>query len=177
MKLFVLLLFLMAAAFSSARAQTSYADVAAAETPPPAGSTVVTSAELHMDQMTHTAIFTGNVVVVGSEFHMTCEAMTVYFTAVNKINTIVAQGNVIILQPGRITHCGHAIYYRDDDKFVLTEEPDILDNNNEIQAPEITIYRTKKSLFTKGPTKTTLKNGVGSSTNSTSSPPAPGAPK
>ena len=176
MKFLFFLFSLAILGFTSVRAQT-YADIAAAETPPPAGSTVVNSDELHMDQTTHTAIFTGNVVVIGSDFHMTCEEMTVYFTTANKINTIVSQGKVIILQPGRVTHCGHAVYYRDDDKFVLTDQPDILDNNNEIAAPEITIYRTKKSLYTKGPTKTTIKNGVGSSTNSTKTAPAPGAPK
>jgi lipopolysaccharide export system protein LptA len=172
MKIFALLSCLLLSGFGTLRAQTSYADVAAAETPPPAGSTVVTSDELQMDQATHTAVFTGNVVVVGTEFHMTCEEMTVYFTTANKINTIVSQGKVIILQPDRVTNCGHAVYYRDDDKFVLTDQPDILDNNNEISAPEITIYRTKKSLSTKGPTKTTIRNGIGSSTNSTAAPSA-----
>ena len=52
---------------------------------------------------------------------MTCQEMTVYFTNDNKVDTIIATGDVIITQPDRVTHCGHAEYFHDDDKFVLTE--------------------------------------------------------
>ena len=151
---------------------TPNVDPSSPDTPPP-GATVITSDELRMDQLAHTAVFTGTVVVVGSNFNMTCELMTVYFNNANKINTIVAEGNVVIIQPGRITHCGHAIYYHDKDKFDLTDQPDILDNKNEIKAPEIIIYRMKKELITKGRTKTTIIEGIGASTNSTPNPAQP----
>jgi lipopolysaccharide export system protein LptA len=152
--------------------QTDSGDVNGTDTAPP-GTTVITSDDLHMDQIAHTAIYTGNVVVVGTNFHMTCEEMTVYFTTANKIEHIVAQGNVVILQPGRITHCGQAVYYHDEDKFVLTDQPDILDNNNEIQAPKITIFRTTKKLVTEGRTKTLIiDRGNGSSTNTVATPAA-----
>jgi lipopolysaccharide export system protein LptA len=137
-----------------------------------AGTTIITSDALHMDQVAHTAIYTGNVVVDGTNFHLTCEEMTVYFTNGNKINVINAEGNVVINQPGRITHCGQAVYYRDEDKFVLTDQPDILDNNNEISAPKITIYRTTKKLETEGRSTTKIINRGGSSseTNTVANP-------
>jgi lipopolysaccharide export system protein LptA len=170
-------LLVFALTVATASAQTDSEDTTNAETPA-AGSTVITSDELHMDQQTHTAIFTGNVVVNGDQFKMTCQEMTVYSTTANKIEHIVADGNVVIIQPGRITHCGHAIYYRDEDKFVLTDQPDILDNQNEIQAPTITIFRTKKELITQGRTRTKIIQGPGGSTNSVATPivatPTPG---
>ncbi len=152
------LFFCLFFALALSRVNGQSTDVGNPDTPP-AGATVITSDELHMDQVGHTAIFTGNVVVVGNNFNMKCDEMTVYFTNDSKIDNIVAKGNVVIIQPGRITHAGQAQYFRSDDKFVLTDQPVILDNKNQIEAPEITIYRTKQSLETKGRTKTTIIEG------------------
>jgi len=161
-----LLLLLLACALP-VRAQTG--DSLAPETPPP-GSTIVNADELHADQVSHTAIFTGNVIVTGTNFNMTCEEMTIIFTKENKIDNIVAKGNVVITQPDRITHSGQAQYFQDEDKIVLTDQPTILDNKNQIWAPVITIFRTKQSMFTTGRTKTLLVNGMGSANATTPSP-------
>ncbi len=129
-----------------------------AETPPP-GATVITSDELHSDQSTHISIFTGNVVVLGNNFRMTCQEMTVYFTNDNKVDKLVATGDVIITQPDRVTHCGHAEYFHDDDKFVLTDQPVILDHKNKISGPEIIIFRTtQKMIVDKGRSTTIISN-------------------
>jgi lipopolysaccharide transport protein LptA len=119
------------------------------ETPPP-GGTIITSDELHSDQNTHISIFTGNVVTIGTNFKMTCQEMTVYFTNDNKVERIVSTGDVIIIQPDRVTHCGHAEYFHDDDKFILTDQPVILDHKNKVWGPEITIFRTTQKMIVKG---------------------------
>jgi len=116
------------------------------ETPAPPGSTVITSDELHSDQQSHISIFTGNVVVLGNQFKMTCQEMTVYFTNDNKVDHLVATGDVIITQPDRVTHCGHAEYLRDADTFVLTDQPVILDHKNEVHGTRITIDRTTQKM-------------------------------
>ena len=128
------------------------------DTPPPPGATVITSDELHSDQQNHVSIFTGNVVTVGTNFRMTCQEMTVNFTNDNKVDTIIATGDVIITQPSRVTHCGRAAYFRDEDKFDLTESPTILDHNNTITGPEIIIYRTTQKMVVKGRSTTTISN-------------------
>jgi lipopolysaccharide transport protein LptA len=142
------------------------------EAPAPAGSTVITSDELHSDQASHQSVFSGKVIVVGTAFRMTCQEMTVYFTNDNKVDRIVATGDVVITQPGRITHCGHAEYFRDEDKFVLTDQPHILDHNNQISGPQITIFRTtQKMIVTGGRSTTTIANeNMGSSAAPTSAP-------
>lgn len=139
----------------SALGQSPGSDTTLPDAPPP-GNTIITSDELRMDQDSHTALFTGNVVVVGNQFNMTCQEMTVTFDNNNKLLTILAKGQVVITQPGRIAHCGQALYYHDEDKFVLTDQPSIIDNKNQIFAPMITIYRTQQSMVTKGRTKTIL---------------------
>jgi lipopolysaccharide export system protein LptA len=141
-----------------------------ASTPAP-GSTVITSNELHVDQENHTAIFTGSVLVVGTNFNLKCQEMTVQFTKDSKVDHIIAKGDVVIEQPQRIAHCGQAEYFRDEDKFVLTDQPSIIDNKNQIEAPKITIYRTTQQMVTDGRTKTTLVQGIGSGT-----PPPASAP-
>ena len=126
---------------------------------PPPGSTVITSDELHSDQQTHVSIFTGNVVVVGNQFRMTCEEMTVNFTKDNKVDTIIATGNVIINQPDRVTNCGRADYFHEDDKFVLTDSPTIHDHQNIIAGPKIIIYRTSQKMEVEGRSNVTLGPG------------------
>lgn len=145
-------LLLLLAAPVSAPAQTTDSP---AETPPP-GSTVITSDVLHSDQINHVAVFSGKVVAVGSNFTLKCNEMTVNFTKDGKVDTITATGDVVIEQPGRITHSGQAEYFRDEDKFVLTDQPTILDNKNQISAPRITIFRTKQQMITEGGRTTTV---------------------
>ena len=182
MKFPLLLAVLLLAAASCAHAQTPATDTdsgalpvpapdsdVAAETPA-AGQTVITSDELQMDEVTHIAVFTGNVETVGTNFNMKCQEMTVNFDKAGKIDNIVAKGNVVIVQPGRITHCGQAIYYHDEDKFVLTDQPIINDNGKTIAAPKITIYRTRQSLYTEGKSRVTIPKGSALSNPSASSP-------
>jgi len=154
-------------------AQAQTADPSGADTAP-AGSTVITADELHSDQINHVSVFNGNVLVVGSSFNLTCDEMKVLFTKDGKVDHIVASGNVVITQPGRVTRSGQCDYYREDDKFVLTDQPVIVDNKNQISAPKITIYRTNQTMVTEGkPTKVILVNGGGMSGNGDSSAAAP----
>jgi lipopolysaccharide export system protein LptA len=80
---------------------------------------------------------------------------------------------VVITQPGRITHSGECEYFQEDDKFVLTDQPVIVQDKNQISAPKIIIYRTTQTLTTEGkPSKVILVNGGGMGSGS----PAPAAP-
>jgi lipopolysaccharide transport protein LptA len=135
----------------------------------PAGSTIITSDECRSDQTTHTSVFTGNVVVNGTNFNMTCQEMTVIFTKDGKIDNILAVGNVVITQPDRITHCGQAQYFSLDDKFILTEQPVIVQNKDKISAPKIIIFRSNQKMITLGPSTVVLPPG----TDTPTCPPTP----
>jgi lipopolysaccharide export system protein LptA len=163
-------LFLLSLLLPAVWSLSLHAQDASAPTP---GSTVITSDELHVDQENHTAIFSGKVLVVGDNFNMTCQEMTVFSTkdGTSKIDHIIAKGDVVIQQPGRIAHCGQADYFRDEDKFVLTDQPSIIDNKNQIEAPKIIIFRTTQQMVTEGRTKTKLVQGIGS--GAPSAAPAP----
>ena len=107
-----------------------------------------------MDQARLTSVFTRNVVVLGSNFNMTCDEMTVHFTSASKIDNIVAEGHVVITQPGLVAHCGRAQYFHAEDKFVLTDQPDVVKNNTEFTAPTITVWRATQMMKTDGPSTT-----------------------
>jgi lipopolysaccharide transport protein LptA len=145
---FLALLLLLAPAAVPVLAQIP--DDASTEAQPPVGSTLIMSDELHSNQNSHQSIFTGNVVVVGQNFRMTCQEMTVFFTTDNKVTEIVATGDVIITQPDRVTHCGHAEYYQNSDTFVLTQEPVILNQGTEVRSTRITINRQTQQMQTEG---------------------------
>jgi len=156
---------LAALALSLSTVRLPAQDVNAADAPPP-NSTVITSDEVRMDKDNNTAVFTGNVLVAGTNFNMKCQEMTVTFAKDSKVDNILSKGDVVIEQPRRISHSGQAQYFREEDKFVLTDQPTILDNKNQISAPKIIIFRTKQSLLTEGRTKTTLVQDIGASTPS-----------
>jgi len=147
-------------------------DSGANDAPPP-GSTVITSDELHSDQLNHVSTFTGNVIVTGSSFNMTCDEMKVLFTKDGKVDHIIASGNVVITQPGRITHSGQCEYFREDDKFVLTDQPVIVQDKNKIAAPKIIIYRTTQTLETEGKGSRVILGNGGLGTGSPSAPASP----
>jgi lipopolysaccharide transport protein LptA len=139
------------------------------EEQPPVGSTLITSDELHSDEATHISDFMGNVVVIGQNFHMTCQEMKVYFTNDNKVMKIVATGDVVITQPDRVTHCGHAEYYQDSDTFDLTQEPIIYQGKDKLTGTEIIIDRKSQKLTTKGGRTTVTLNNA-SMNNATTTP-------
>ena len=147
------------------------------DTQPPPGSTLITSDELNSDQVKHQSVFTGKVVVVGQNFHMTCQEMTVFFNNDNKVSKIIATGDVVITQPNRVTHCGHAEYYQDTDTFDLTQEPVILDHNDQVSGPEIIVDRKSQTMKVKGPrSKVIIPNSNMGSATTTPSATGPAAP-
>jgi lipopolysaccharide transport protein LptA len=171
-------LFLAVLLLAGAPLRAQLPDDTDADTQPPVGSTLITSDELHSDQTTHQSIFTGKVVVIGQNFHMTCQEMTVFFTNDNKVSKIVATGDVVITQPDRVTHCGHAEYYQDSDTFVLTEEPVIYDHKNIVKGTRITIDRqTQKMTVDGGRTTVTLNDAnMGTATTTPATNPDSDAP-
>jgi lipopolysaccharide export system protein LptA len=76
--------------------------------------------------------------------------MKVFFTNDNKVDHIVATGDVIITQPDRVTHCGRAVYDQASDTFDLTQEPIIHDHNDDVSGPEIIIDRKSQTMTVKG---------------------------
>ncbi|MDP2138221.1 MAG: LptA/OstA family protein [Candidatus Didemnitutus sp.] len=83
------------------------------------------------------SLFTGNVVVTGTNMKLTCDRLEVValrsadasaaIGTVEKFKSLIATGNVHIVQGDREATCGHAVVLPGDDKIILTLKPVVTD--------------------------------------------------
>jgi len=122
--------------------QTVFAQNKTEETPKgPAKETTVTSNSFRLDLTKKEGTFTGNVEVEDPKFHMESEEMTVYFDKTNKVERMVARGNVKIKQADdHNTSSREAEYFVADKKLKLTGDPVVLQGTNRVTGTVIMLY-------------------------------------
>jgi lipopolysaccharide export system protein LptA len=126
--------------------------------------TVITSTKMEMwstDTETR-SVFEQNVVVTGSNLRITCDKLDVTATRLDdpknktatigtleKFKTLVATGNVHIVQGDREVTCGRAEVFPAEDRVVLTEKPVVIDNSGPYVATgtRIVLLRGERRLF------------------------------
>ena len=82
-------------------------------------------------------------------------------TGSRKIDEIVAKGNVIIdKSDGRAT-CGHAVYYKDEEKIVLTESPVAWQGGTKVTGPKMTMYLKEGRSIVEGGTHVVIEKEEG----------------
>ncbi len=125
--------------------------------------TVITSTKMEMwssDTETR-SIFEQNVVVTGNNIKITCDKLDVTATrlddknkdatigTLDKFKTLVATGNVHILQGDREITCGRAEVFPREDRVVLTEKPVVIDSSGPYVATgdRIVLLRGERRLF------------------------------
>lgn len=138
----------------------------AADKKPAAASvpTVITSTSFEMwstDTETR-SIFKENVIVTGNNLRLTCDKLDVTavrmlgkddknatIPAVEKFKTLVATGNVHIVQGDREVTCGKAEVFPGEDRVVLTEKPVVIDNDGPYVATgdRIVLLRGERRIF------------------------------
>ncbi|MCS6244807.1 MAG: hypothetical protein H2172_13260 [Opitutus sp.] len=145
---------------------TAPALLSAADKKPAAASvpTVITSTSMEMwstDTETR-SIFKENVTVTGNNLRLTCDKLDVTVVrmhgkddknaaipAVEKFKTLVATGNVHIVQGEREVTCGKAEVFPGEDRVVLTEKPVVIDNDGPYVATgdRIVLLRGERRIF------------------------------
>ncbi|HEY9250636.1 MAG TPA: hypothetical protein VIO38_15960 [Rariglobus sp.] len=138
----------------------------AAETKPPVAviPTVITSTKMEMwstDTETR-SIFQQNVVVTGNNLKITCDKLDVTATrfddpknkdatvgTLEKFKTLVATGNVHIIQGDREVTCGRAEVFPAEERVVLTEKPVVIDSAGPYVATgdRIVLLKGERRLF------------------------------
>ena len=131
-----------------------------AETQP----TVIDSEQLDMrstDTLT-TFVFTNRVVVTGTNLRLTCDKLEVVTTrqgdvtaTIGKLGhfkSLVATGNVRLLQSDREAACGRAEVLPDDDKIILTDNPVVKDlaNGATASGPRMVLFRGERRAVIEG---------------------------
>lgn len=126
--------------------------------------TVITSTQMEMwstDTETR-SVFLQNVVVTGSNLRITCDKLDVTATRLDditnkdatigtleKFKSLVATGNVHIVQGDREVTCGRAEVFPAENRVVLTEKPVVIDNTGPYVATgdRIVLLRGERRLF------------------------------
>ena len=115
------------------------------------GKIVITSDTLEMDNKKKMVTFTGTVNAKNNEFSMDCENMIVYYESSpskkgsqetsNEIDRIVATGKVEIVRSlGGTASADKAVYHQVSEKFILTGNPVIKQENNYVEGNRITVF-------------------------------------
>lgn len=106
-----------------------------------AKATQVSSDAFRLNLSKKEGVFTGNVRVTDPNFNLESEELTVYFSTSNKMERIVARGNVRIKQGAdRSATCREAEYIVAEKKIRLTGDPVVMQNQNRVTGTVITIY-------------------------------------
>jgi lipopolysaccharide export system protein LptA len=164
-------------------------------------NTVITSdgpGEMVSTDKETTITFKDHVVVTGTNMKLTCDYLEVVVIRsgdqsatlgkLDKFRSMLATGNVLLIQGDREAACGRAEVLPGEEKVVLSENPVIVDHDQNTRAAgeEITLLRGQRRVFIKNPVLTAppLKDlGVDKELKSAAqpapvaTPPAVAAPK
>jgi lipopolysaccharide export system protein LptA len=113
---------------------------------------VVTSDRMEADELGKTVTFIGGVTLKKENMTLTSDELVVYYDDVDKaVREIEAQGNVVVRQEGRVALANKAVYHSKEEKIVLTGEPRIIENENQLGGERITMFmRSERSLVESG---------------------------
>lgn len=110
-----------------------------------------------------TSVFDGNVVLTGTNLRITCDRLEVVahrsgdtkaaFGKVDRFKSLIATGNVRILQGDREAACGRAIVLPGDDKLILQELPVLIDHavGWTYRGDELEMHRGQRKVTGKNP--------------------------
>jgi lipopolysaccharide export system protein LptA len=146
------------------------AEPAAAPTPP-AVPTIIESAgpaEMVSTATESTFTFRDRVVVTGANLRLTCDLLVVVARRTgdpkatlgkqDNFKSLIATGNVRLVQGGREAICGRAEVLPGEDKVILTENPKVrlLDGSYEASGPRMVLLRGEQRAVIEGGTRFVL---------------------
>lgn len=129
--------------------------VGAEEPPPPPTVIEADVMELRSSEAENRFFFRKNVRVFGTNLLVSCDELTVVSARsgdpaatvgeLGALQSIVATGNVDIVQAGRRATAGRAELFPREGKVVLTEQPVIIDERAEVRGWRITLLQGERS--------------------------------
>lgn len=125
----------------------------------PEQKTVITSdgpCVMTSDGKKTTIHWENNVSVVGTNLKMTCDFLEVVVLRsgdpaatigdVDRFESLLATGNVVITQGERVAKCGRAEILPNQDKIELTGNPSVTVSDSRIEGERITMWRGRKTV-------------------------------
>ena len=140
--------------------------------------TTITSQTMVANNKSRTVIFQKEVHLTQADLVVDADEMIVRFTTdedpskssgpqssdqggKRKISVIEAKGNVVIVKGEGKATCGHAIYYKDEEKIVLTESPVAWQGGTRVTGPRMIMYLKEDRSIVEGGTKVVIEEQEG----------------
>jgi len=153
----LLAVLILGLAAASLPAQTPAKPSAPAINAGPEGGTQVLSDTFRLNLEKKEGVFSGNVKVTDKTFNMESEELVVYFAADNKLERLVARGNVKIKAGSdRSSTSREAEYIVAEKKIKLTGDPVVLQDQNRITGTVITMFPESDRMDVDGRSKVTF---------------------
>ena len=116
--------------------------------------TIVDSDTFKLDLAQHTGLFIGNVHVIDAAFELTADEMTLHFDKDNKIERMLARGNINIKQGDKQSATSReAEYTVVDKKLKLTGSPVVQQGDNKVTGNVINLYPGSDRMDVEGRSK------------------------
>lgn len=113
---------------------------------------VITASRMEADKLGDTVVFIGDVVLKKESMTLNADYLTVHYdTPAKGIRDIEAYGDVMVKKDGRVALADKAVYYSKEEKIVLTGDPRIMENENQLGGDRITLFiRDDRSIVEGG---------------------------
>lgn len=108
---------------------------------------VITSVRLIYDQKKSTAVFESQVVVTDAALKIESDRLTVLFANDKKVETINAEGNVVITRNALAANAQKAIYTVKNGKITLYGQPGIIRARDRLTAETIVFWRDSNRIL------------------------------
>lgn len=125
--------------------------------------TTITSETMTVQGKSRQTIFEGTVVLKKGNFVMRSEHMVVTFKksaqdrsgkteggTTHQVDRIEASGKVVIEKSDGKATCGRALYYKDEEKLVLTESPVAWQGGTKIKGSQMTMFLKEERSVVEG---------------------------
>ncbi len=109
----------------------------------------ITADTMYADRKKQVVRFEGNVVAEQKDFTMHAAKLLIYYKE-EEIKEIVAMGDVVIRQPGRVATSRKAVYNRIERSIVLTGSPKVEQGKDVVTGEKITIYIDQEKSIVEG---------------------------
>jgi len=119
----------------------------------------ITSQQLEADDQTGIFIFKGDVQAQQGDVFIYAQIMTVSYVngETRQIDTVIAEGDVRIVQLNRVATGGKAIFYHQEGRIILSEKPRVVQGDNTVEGERIIVYLNDNRSIVEGSTKRRVK--------------------
>ena len=140
---------------------------APAVSPQDRGPIHVTSDRLEADDEARTVIFSGNAVATQDDVTIHGDRLTIKYAGEKReIVQMIADGHVRIVQQGKLATGEKAVFYKQEERVVMTGSPKVTEGESFVEGQEITLYLNEK--------RTVVSRGAGGRVNPVFTPKSEG---